>query len=84
MVDEGFVCYDSCLLESIHSFENIHIDTALIVDYVQQVILVNDLLWYSCDVELHLLWIWESIVEVKFFNIGQDTLCCWGGHYTVE
>ena len=48
-----------------HSFENIHIDIALIVDYVQQVILVDDLLWYSCYVELHVLWIWESIVKVK-------------------
>ena len=55
------------MLESIHSFENLHIDIALIVDYVQQVILVDDLLWYSCYVELHLLWIWESIVEVKHF-----------------
>ena len=84
MVDEGSVFYYSCLLESIHSFDNLHIDIALIVDYVQQVILVNDLLWYSCYVELHLLWIWESIVEVKVFDIGQDTLYCWGGHYTVE
>ena len=47
MVDEGSVCYYSCLLESIHSFDNLHIDIALIVDYVQKVILVNDLLWYN-------------------------------------
>ena len=84
MVVEGSVCYDSCLLESIHFFDNIHIDKALIVDYVQQVILVDDLLWYSCYVELYVLWIWESIVEVKVLYIGQDTLCYWGGHYTVE
>ena len=63
----GFLCYDSCLLESIHSFENLHIEKALIVDYVQQVILGDDILWYSCYVELHVLWIWESIVEVKVF-----------------
>ena len=67
MVDEGLVCYDSCLLESIHSFDNIHIDKALIVDYVQQVILVDDFLWYSCYVKFNILWIWESIVEVKVF-----------------
>ena len=67
MVDEGSVCYDSCLLESIHSFENLHIDKALIVDYVHQVILVDDLLWYSCYVEFHIIWIWESIFEVNFF-----------------
>ena len=84
MVDEVFVCYDLRLLESIHSFGNIHIDIALIVDYVKQVILVDNLLWYSFYVELHVLWIWESIVEVKVFYIGQDTLCLWGGHYTVE
>ena len=47
--------------------ENIHIDIALIVDYVQQVIPIGDLLWYSCYVELHVHWIWESIVEVKVF-----------------
>ena len=34
---------------------------------VQQVILVKDLMWYSCYVELHVLWIWERIVEVKVF-----------------
>ena len=84
MADEGSVCYYSCLLDSIHSFDNLHIDIALIVDYVQQVILVDDLLWYSYYVELHVLWIWESIVEVKVFYIGQDKLCCWSGHYTVE
>ena len=84
MVDEGLVCYDYCLLESIHSFENLHIDNSFIVDYVQQVILVDDILWYSCYVELHVLWIWESIFEVKVFNICQDTLCCWSGHYTFE
>ena len=61
------MCYDSCLLESIHSFEKIHIDRAFIVDYVQQVILVDDLLWYSCHVEFHILLIWESVVEVIFF-----------------
>ena len=70
MVDEGSVCYYSCLLESIHSFDNLHTDISLIVDYVQQVILVDDLLWYSCYVELHVLWIWESIVEVKVFISG--------------
>ena len=71
MVDEGFVCYYSCLFESIHSFDNIHIDKALIVDYFQQVILVNDLLWYSCYVEFNILWIWESIVEVNFFILAK-------------
>ena len=50
MVDKGFVCYDFCLLDSIHSFDNLHIDIALIFDYVQQVILIDDLLWYSCYV----------------------------------
>ena len=65
MVDEGSVCYYCCFLEFIHSFDNIHIYIALIVDYVQQVIPVDDLLWYSCYVEFHILWIWESIVEVK-------------------
>ena len=55
MVDEGSVCYYSCLLESIHSLDNLHIDIALIVNYVQQVILIDDLLWYSCYVELHVL-----------------------------
>ena len=76
MVDEGFVCYDSCL----HSFDNLHIDKALIVDYVQQVILVYDFLRYSCYVEFHILWIWESVVEVncfilakKYFSAGVDT-----------
>ena len=58
MVDEGFVCYDTGLFESTHSFDNFHIDKALIVDYVQQVILVDDFLWYSCYVEFHILWIW--------------------------
>ena len=74
------MCYYSCLLESIHSFANLHTDISLIFDYVQQVILVNDLLWYSCYVELHVLWIWESIVEVKkiilaktHFAAGVDT-----------
>ena len=62
MVDEGSVCYFSCLLESIHYFDNLHIDIALIVDYVKQVILVDDLLWYSCYVELHVLWIWEMSI----------------------
>ena len=65
MADEIFVCYDSGLLESIHSFDNINIDKALIFDYAQQVILVDDLLWYSCYVELHVLWIWERVVEVN-------------------
>ena len=73
MVDEGYVCYDSCLLESIHSFDNLHIDKALIVNYVQQFILVDDLLWYSCYVEFHIIWIWESIFEVKVLYIGQYT-----------
>ena len=67
----GFLCYDSCLLESIHSFDNLHIDIALIVNCVQQVILVDDLLWYICYVELHVLWIWESIVEVKKFILAK-------------
>ena len=58
MADEGFVCYDTRLLESVHSFDNLHIYKAFIVDYVWQVILVNDFLWYSCYVELHILWIW--------------------------
>ena len=84
MVDEGSVCYYPCLLESIHYFENLHIDIALIVDYVQQVILVDNFLWYSCYVEFHILWIWESVVEVKTIYIGQDTFFCWGGHDTVE
>ena len=35
VVDEGFVCYDYRLLEFIHSFDNLHIDIALVVDYVQ-------------------------------------------------
>ena len=74
MVDEGFVCYDSCLLESLHSFENFHMDKVLIVNYVQQVILVDDLLWYSCYVELHVVWIWENIVEVKVFYRSRHTL----------
>ena len=74
IVDEGYVCYYSCFLESIHPFDNIHIYISLIVEYVQQVILIDDLLWYSCYVELHVLWIWESIVEVKVFYIVQDTL----------
>ena len=42
MVDEGSVCYYSCLVESIHSFDNLHIDIALIFDYVQQVILHDE------------------------------------------
>ena len=46
MVDDGFVCYDTRLLESVHSFDNVHIDKAVIVDYVQQVIFVDDFLWY--------------------------------------
>ena len=50
----------------------------------QQVILIYDLLWYSCYVELHVLWIWESIIEVKCFYISQYTIFCWGGYYTVE
>ena len=57
-----------------------HIDKALIFDYVQQVIVVDDLLWYICYVEFHILWIWESIVEVKIltsakthFAAGVDT-----------
>ena len=66
-MDEGSVCYCAFLLESIHSFENLHIDIALIFDYVQQVILFDDLLWYICYVEFHVLWIWKSIVEVKVF-----------------
>ena len=57
MVYGGFVCYDSRLLESIHSFDNININKALIFDYAQQVILVDDLLWYSCYVEFRMLWI---------------------------
>ena len=63
------MCYDSCLLKSIHSFENIHIDKALVVEYVQQVILVDDLPWYSCYVKFHILWIWERIFEVKTIYI---------------
>ena len=66
-MDEGSVCYYSCLLESIHSFDNLHIEKSLIVDYAQQVILVDDFLWYSCYVKFHIIWIWESIVEVKVF-----------------
>ena len=84
MVDEGFVCYDSCLIEYIHYFDNLHIDKALVVDYVQEVVLVYDLLWYSCYVKFLILWIWDSIVAVKKYYINQDTFCCWGGHYTIE
>ena len=58
MVDEGFVCYDTLLLESVHSFEDIHIEKSVIVDYVKQVLYVDDFLWYSCYVEFHILWIW--------------------------
>ena len=47
MVDEGFVCYDTRLFESIHSFDDLHIDKAVIVDYFYQVIFVDDFLWYS-------------------------------------
>ena len=58
MVDEGFVCYDTRLFESVHSFDDLHIDKAVIVDYVHQFIFVDDFLWYSCYVEFHILWIW--------------------------
>ena len=46
MVDEGFVCYDIGLFEFVHSFDNFHIYKAVIVNYVQQVIFVDDFLWY--------------------------------------
>ena len=72
MVDEGSVCYYSCLLESIHSFGNLHIDIALIVDYVHQVILVDDIMGYSFYVELHVLWIWEIIDEYNLLNIVEN------------
>ena len=77
MVDEGSVCYYYCLLESIHSFDNLHIDIAFIFNYVQRVILVNDILWYSCYVELHVLWICESIVEVKIFISAKTHFAAW-------
>ena len=83
MVDKGFLCYDTRLFESVHSFDDIHIDKAVIFYYFQQFIFVDDFLWYSCDVEFHILWIWESIVEVNLFYIGQDKFCCWGGNDTV-
>ena len=47
MVDEGFVCDDTRLFESLYSFDDLHIDKAVIVDYVQKVIFVNDFLCYS-------------------------------------
>ena len=58
MVDEGFVFYDTRFLESVHFFDGLHIEKAVIVNYVQQVIFVDDFLWYSCYVEFHILWIW--------------------------
>ena len=80
MVDEVFVCYDTRLFETVHSFDNLHIDKTVIVDYVQQVIFVNDFLWYNRYVEFHVLWIWQSGVEVKkiilaktHFTSGVDT-----------
>ena len=46
MVNEGSVCYDTSLFESIYSFEYFHIYKAVIFDYVKQVIFVDDFLQY--------------------------------------
>ena len=82
MVDEIFVCYDSCLPKSIHSFGSLHIDKALVVNYVQHVILVDDFLWYSCYEEFYILWVWESIVEVKnVYRPRQIFLLVWTLHW---
>ena len=54
----GSVCYYSRLFEFVHSFDDFHINKALIVDYDLQVISVDDFLWYSGYVEFHILWIW--------------------------
>ena len=43
---KGFVCYDTGMFESLHSFDYFHIYKAVIVDYVKPVIFVDDFLCY--------------------------------------
>ena len=54
MVDEGFVCYDTGLFESVHSFDNFHIYKSGIVDFVQQVI-------YSSMISCSIVDMWNFI-----------------------
>ena len=43
--DEFIICKASCLWEPIHSFPDFHVDEAVGISYVEEVVLVNDGLW---------------------------------------
>jgi hypothetical protein len=81
---EEFVGQDAGLRQSIHSFADLHVNTAITIkDFLSKLIMINYVIGYKCNRYLHVFNLIKGCLEVHVFDVGTGKACVFGAVDTI-
>ena len=84
MWDEVVIGNLACLWESVHAFVDFDEEKSVLVNKVVEVVEIDDLLGNGGDVDAHVFWVWQVVVEVVVFDVHGHEECIIGADDAVE